>query len=74
MNLQKFGDFSNKTHFSRMAIKATSNHWFSSAREELTNITTLKLVTSSGSILEKILWALIAIGGTIFIYNVVDIL
>ena len=58
-----------------MAIKATSNHWFSSAREELTNITTLKLVTSSGSsILEKILWALIAIGGTIFIYNVVDIL
>ena len=55
-----------------MAIKATPNHWFSLAGEELTNITTLKLITSSRSILEKILWALIAIGGTIFIYNVVE--
>ena len=52
----------------------SSNDWFSAAREELANITTLNLITSSGSILEKILWALIAIGGTIFIYNVVDIL
>ena len=56
-----------------MAIKATPNHWFSLAGEELTNITTLKLITSSRSILEKILWALVAIGGTIFIYNVVGI-
>ena len=64
---------SERPRTSRMAIKATSNHWFSLLREELTNIATLKLITSSGSILEKILWALIPIGGTIFIYNVVDL-
>ena len=55
------------------AKKVPSNHWFAAAREELTNITTLNLITSSGSILEKILWAMIAVSGTIFIYNVVDI-
>ena len=55
------------------AKKVPSNHWFAAAREELTNITTLNLITSSGSMLEKILWAMVAIGGTIFIYNVVDL-
>ena len=57
---------------SAKAKKVPSNHWFAAAREELTNITTLNLITNSGSILEKILWAMIAIGGTIFIYNVAD--
>ena len=42
---------------SRMAIKATPNHWFLSAKEELNNVTTFKLIASSSSILEKILWA-----------------
>ena len=58
---------------SARARKVPSNHWFAAAREELTNITTLNLITSSGSMLEKILWAMVAIGGTIFIYNVVDL-
>ena len=48
--------------------RQSSKQQFSAAREELNNITTLNLITSSGSILEKILWALIAICGTIIIY------
>ena len=55
------------------AAKEPSKHLFSAAREELTNITTWNFISSSSNVLEKILWALIAIGGTIFIYNVVDI-
>ena len=56
------------------AAKVPSKHLFSAAREELTNITTLNFNSSSSNIFEKILWAFkIAIGGTIFIYNVVDI-
>ena len=62
-----------KKRQSAKASKVPSNHWFVAAREELTNITTLNLITSSGSMLEKILWAMVAIGGTIFIYNVVDL-
>ena len=52
-------------------MREPSNHWFSAAREELANITTLNLITRSSSILEKFLWALVPIIGTIFIYNVV---
>ena len=50
-----------------------SSHWISAAKEELTNVTTLNLITKTSSILEKILWGMIAICGTIFIYHVVDI-
>ena len=42
-------------------------------KEELRNITTLNLIASTSSILEKIFWALIAICGTLFIYDVVYI-
>ena len=58
---------------SARARKVPSNHWFSAAREELTNITTLNLITSSDSMLEKILWTMIAISGTVFIYQVVSL-
>lgn len=42
-------------------------------KEELRNITTLNLIANTSSILEKIFWALIAIFGTLFIYDVVYI-
>ena len=42
-------------------------------KDELRNITTLNLIASTSSILEKIFWALIAIFGTLFIYDVVYI-
>ena len=42
-------------------------------KDELRNITTLNLIASTSSILEKIFWALIAILGTLFIYDVVYI-
>ena len=42
-------------------------------KDELRNITTLNLIANTSSILEKILWALIAILGTLFIYDVVYI-
>ena len=42
-------------------------------KEELRNITTLNFIASTSSILEKIFWALIAILGTLFIYDVVYI-
>ena len=42
-------------------------------KEELRNITTLNLIASTSSILEKVFWALIAICGTLFIYDVVYI-
>ena len=38
---------------------------------ELRNITTVNLIANATSIIEKILWALIAICGTLFIYDVV---
>ena len=41
-------------------------------KEELRNITTVNLIASTTNVLEKILWALIAIFGTLFIYDVVD--
>ena len=37
------------------------------------NITTLNLIASTSNVLEKLLWALIAIFGTLFIYEVVVI-
>ena len=40
-------------------------------KEELRNITTVNLIASATNILEKLLWALIAIFGTLFIYDVV---
>ena len=40
-------------------------------KEELRNITTVNLIASTSNILEKLLWALIAIFGTLFIYDVV---
>ena len=40
-------------------------------KEELRNITTVNLIASTTNILEKLLWALIAIFGTLFIYDVV---
>ena len=40
---------------------------------ELRNITTVNLIANATSILEKIFWALIAIGGTLFIYDVMFI-
>ena len=40
-------------------------------KEELRNITTLNLIANTSCVLEKILWALIAICGTLFIYDVV---
>ena len=42
-------------------------------KEELRNITTVNLIASTSNILEKLLWALIAIFGTWFIYEVVSI-
>ena len=42
-------------------------------KDELKNITTLNLIASTSNVLEKILWALIAICGTLFIYEVVYI-
>ena len=42
-------------------------------KDELRNITTLNLIANTSSILEKIFWALIAICGTLFIYDVVYI-
>ena len=42
-------------------------------KEELKNITTVNLISNASSVLEKILWALIAIFGTWFIYDVVVI-
>ena len=42
-------------------------------KDELRNITTFNLVANTSSILEKIFWALIAICGTLFIYDVVYI-
>ena len=41
-------------------------------KEELNNITSFNLISNSQNIIEKILWAAIAILGTIFIYNVVS--
>ena len=43
------------------------------AKDELKNITTVNLIANASSILEKILWAMIAIFGTLFIYDVVVI-
>ena len=51
----------------------TSSHLISEAKEELTNVTTLNLITKTSSNLEKILWGMIGICGTIFIYHVVDV-
>ena len=51
----------------------SSNQGLFALREELTNIRTLDLVSRTTSILEKIFWAIIAISGTIFIYDVVVI-
>ena len=45
----------------------------SDVTNELRNITTVNLIANTTSILEKILWALIAICGTLFIYDVVVI-
>ena len=42
-------------------------------KEELKNITTVNLIANTSCVLEKILWALIAICGTLFIYDVVVI-
>ena len=42
-------------------------------KEELRNITTVNLIASTSNVLEKLLWALIAIFGTWFIYEVVVI-
>ena len=42
-------------------------------KDEFRNITTLNLIASTSSVLEKIFWALIAICGTLFIYDVVVI-
>ena len=42
-------------------------------RDELRNITTLNLIANTPSFIEKIFWALIAICGTLFIYDVVYI-
>ena len=52
---------------------ASSNQRLFALREELTNIRTLDLISRTTSILEKIFWAIIAISGTIFIYDVVVI-
>ena len=41
-------------------------------KEELNNITSFNLFSNSRNLIEKILWAAIAILGTIFIYNVVS--
>ena len=41
-------------------------------KEELNNITSLNLISNSKNIVEKILWAAIAIFGTVFIYDVVS--
>ena len=40
--------------------------------DELKNITTVNLIANASSILEKILWAMIAIFGTLFIYQNID--
>ena len=52
-------------------IGIPSNHGLFAIREELTTIRTLDLISKARSILEKIFWAVIAISGTIFIYDVV---
>lgn len=52
---------------------APSINGFGALKEELTNITSLNLIANAKSILEKILWALIAICGSLFIYDVVYI-
>ena len=52
---------------------SSSNQRLFALREELTNIRTLDLISRTTSILEKIFWAIIAISGTIFIYDVVVI-
>ena len=54
-------------HFAKMARKKEA------VKEELRNITTLNLIASTSNVLEKLLWALIAIFGTLFIYEVVVI-
>ena len=46
---------------------------FGDVKDELKNITTVNLIANASSILEKILWSLIAICGTLFIYDVVVI-
>ena len=51
----------------------SSNQGLFALREELTNIRTLDLISRTSNILEKIFWAIIAICGTIFIYDVVVI-
>lgn len=52
---------------------APSNARFMNVKEELKNITTINLISNATSILEKILWVLIAIFGSLFIYDVVVI-
>ena len=48
-------------------------HGIRALKEELKNITTLNFIANTKNVLEKIVWAMIAICGTLFIYDVVYI-